>query len=41
MDRITRDNLVEYVQTHYTAPRVVVAGAGSVNHQDVLLASSE
>lgn len=35
--RITRDDLVEYVQTHYTAPRVVVAGAGSISHQHVHL----
>lgn len=35
--RINRNDLVDYVQTHYTAPRVVVAGAGSVNHQDVLI----
>ena len=33
--RITRDDLFDYVHTHYTAPRVVVAGAGSINHQDV------
>ena len=39
MYRITRDDLVEYVQTHYTAPRVVVAGAGSINHQHVQLKS--
>uniref|UniRef100_A0A7S2RWJ8 mitochondrial processing peptidase n=1 Tax=Mucochytrium quahogii TaxID=96639 RepID=A0A7S2RWJ8_9STRA len=29
---ITRDDLSDYIQTHYTAPRVVVAGAGAVDH---------
>lgn len=34
--KITRDDLFDYVHTHYTAPRVVVAGAGSINHQDLV-----
>lgn len=29
---ITRDNLLEYIQTHYKAPRMVLAGAGGVDH---------
>lgn len=28
---ITRDDLEEYIRTHYTGPRVVIAGAGAVN----------
>lgn len=33
---ITRDNLVEYINTHYKAPRMVLAGAGGVNHQQLV-----
>ena len=29
---ITKHDLEEYIATHYTAPRVVVAGAGAVDH---------
>jgi processing peptidase subunit beta len=29
---LTRDDLENYIKTHYTAPRMVVAGAGAVNH---------
>jgi len=29
---LTRDDLENYINTHYTAPRMVVAGAGAVNH---------
>ena len=32
---IQRGDLVNYIQTHYTAPRVVIAGAGSINHAHV------
>lgn len=32
---IQRADLVNYIQTHYTAPRVVIAGAGSINHAHV------
>ena len=27
--------MLNYVQTHYTAPRVVIAGAGALDHQYV------
>lgn len=30
-----RQDLVDYVQTHYIAPRVVVAGAGALSHEHV------
>ena len=33
--RISRSDLVDYVQTHYTAPRVVIAGAGALDHRHV------
>ena len=29
---LTRDDLVNYIKTHYTAPRMVIAGAGAVDH---------
>jgi len=32
---ITRDDLQSYISTHYSGPRVVVAGAGAVNHDDL------
>ena len=33
--RITRTDLLDYTQTHYTAPRVVIAGAGALDHRYV------
>lgn len=32
---ISRDDLKNYIKTHYTAPRVVVAGAGAVDHSQL------
>merc|ERR1719292_24945 len=32
---ISRDDLVHYIQTHYKGPRMVLAGAGGVNHEDL------
>merc|ERR1711939_810080 len=32
---IQRDDLEKYIQTHYTAPRMVVAGAGAVSHDQL------
>jgi mitochondrial-processing peptidase subunit beta len=32
---LTRNDLVDYIQQHYTAPRMVIAGAGAVNHQEL------
>mmetsp|Transcript_1392 Transcript_1392/g.1515 ORF Transcript_1392/g.1515 Transcript_1392/m.1515 type:complete len:478 (+) Transcript_1392:87-1520(+) len=29
---LTREQLVDYIQTQYTAPRMVVAGAGAIEH---------
>ena len=28
-------DLVNFVQTHYTAPRMIVVGAGAVSHQQL------
>merc|ERR1712055_385305 len=32
---ITRDDLVHYIKTHYKGPRMVLAGAGGVNHDEL------
>lgn len=32
---INRDDLVHYISTHYKGPRMVLAGAGGVNHDDL------
>lgn len=37
---ISRDDLLQYVKTNYTAPRIVLAAAGGVDH-DALVASAE
>lgn len=33
---ISRKNLLEYVQTHYRAPRIVLVGAGGVQHDQLV-----
>ena len=33
--KITRDDLTNYIQTHYTAPRCVLVGAGAVDHDEL------
>ncbi|KAJ8408999.1 hypothetical protein AAFF_G00240200 [Aldrovandia affinis] len=33
---LTRQDLVEYIQTHYKAPRMVLAAAGGVNHSELV-----
>eukprot|EP00054_Salpingoeca_dolichothecata_P008055 m.46020 g.46020 ORF g.46020 m.46020 type:complete len:465 (-) comp17478_c0_seq1:154-1548(-) len=33
---ITKEDLRSYIQTHYTAPRVVVAAAGGVDHDELV-----
>ena len=32
---ISRDDLVHYINTHYKGPRMVLAGAGGVNHAEL------
>jgi processing peptidase subunit beta len=32
---LTRQDLVDYIQTHYTAPKMVVAGAGAIDHEEL------
>jgi len=36
INSITRDHIKDYISTHYVAPRMVVAGAGAVEHKDLL-----
>jgi processing peptidase subunit beta len=33
---ITRNDILNYVQTHYTAPRMVICGAGAVDHEQLV-----
>jgi processing peptidase subunit beta len=33
---ISRDDLVSYIKMHYKGPRIVVAGAGGVKHDDLV-----
>ncbi|XP_074275822.1 putative mitochondrial-processing peptidase subunit beta, mitochondrial [Silene latifolia] len=33
---ITKEHLKSYISTHYTAPRMVIAAAGAVKHEDVV-----
>lgn len=33
---ISRNDLVEYITTHYKAPRIVLAGAGGIDHNDLV-----
>jgi len=33
---ISRDDLLNYVRTHYTGKRMVIAAAGAVNHEEVV-----
>jgi mitochondrial-processing peptidase subunit beta len=32
---LQRSDLVNYIQQHYTAPRMVIAGAGAINHDEL------
>jgi len=38
---ITRDDLEKYIKTHYTAPRMCIAGAGAVTHDQLCDLSSK
>jgi processing peptidase subunit beta len=31
--RINRNDIKQFVDTHYIAPRIIIAGAGNVEHQ--------
>lgn len=36
IERITKEDIQSYVQTHYTANRMVIAGAGAVDHDELV-----
>jgi len=38
---LTRQDLVDYITTHYTAPRMVIAGAGAIDHKELCDLASE
>lgn len=38
---LTRNDLADYIATHYTAPRMVVAGSGAIQHKDLVDLSSK
>ena len=38
---LTRNDLVDYIQQHYTAPRMVIAAAGAVQHTELCDLASE
>jgi hypothetical protein len=39
--RITRNDLADYVKTHYKSPRIVLAAAGGVNHSELVNAAEK
>lgn len=41
VESITRQDIKDYVATHYTAPRMVVAGAGAVDHGELVSLASK
>ena len=38
---ITRDDLVKYVETYYTGPRMVLVGTGGVDHDQLVDAATK
>lgn len=36
IQKINRDDLIEYISTHYKGPRIVVAGAGGTEHDQIV-----
>jgi processing peptidase subunit beta len=36
IERFNREDLVDFITTHYTAPRIVIAAAGDVEHKDIV-----
>lgn len=39
--KITREDILQYVSSHYTAPRMVIAGAGGVSHAELVKLAEE
>ena len=38
---ISADDIVKYIKTHYTAPRMVLAASGAVDHDELVSLSGE
>ena len=38
---ISADDIVKYIKTHYTAPRMVLAASGAVDHEQLVKLSGE
>jgi len=38
---LSRDDLSDYIKTHYTAPRMVIAGAGAIDHDELCAIAGE
>jgi len=38
---ITRDNLVNYIQTNYHSPRMILVAAGGINHEEMVALSEK
>lgn len=38
---LKRQDLVNYIEQHYTAPRMVIAGAGAVHHEELISLASQ
>jgi len=41
IESLTRQQLKDYITTHYTAPRMVIAGAGAIDHSQLVDLSSQ
>merc|ERR1712002_149697 len=39
--KMSRQDLVDYISTHYKAPRIVLAGAGGIDHQSLVDLAAE
>jgi processing peptidase subunit beta len=41
LQAMTRERILNYIQTHYVAPRMVIAGAGGLEHKDLVSLSEK
>jgi processing peptidase subunit beta len=41
IEAMTRERILNYLQTHYVAPRMVIAGAGGIEHKDLVSLSEK
>lgn len=38
---MTREDMMNYIATHYTAPRMVISAAGAVDHAELVAAAEK